>query len=191
MLNPRAPGFSGLFFIICGLAATTACGEDPDDYRPQPGPPAPPTVRATLQINWTIDGTRDPALCERISAVAFDSVISSRGFFVTEILAPCPDFETRVSLWVDRFVVRAALVDATERPATGRIVEDVVTLVPDQITVLTMDFPSSATMLLADGGVGTDAGAEPDAAGLPGATDAGVPDAGSDAGLDAGVPPGS
>ncbi len=178
---------------MCGLLATTACAEDHDDFR-QPEP-SPPRVRTTLQLNWTIDGTRDPALCESLSAIAFDALISSRGFFVTEILAPCQDFETQLSLWVDGFVVRAALVDVYERPATGRIVQDRVTLVADEVTVLTIDFPSMATMPLpGDAGAGPDAGAADAGASPgegPGAADAGAPDAGSDAGLDAGVPPGS
>jgi hypothetical protein len=195
MLNFRSSGFSRLFFATCGLVVAAGCAEDhDDDFRQQE--PLPPAVRSTLQLNWTIDGTRDPALCERISAVSFNALISNQGFLVTELLAPCPDFQTQVSLWVDGFVVRAALVDASKRLATGRIVQDQVRLVADQVTVLTIDFPSSATMPLSeDAGTGTDAGtdagAEPDAAAnAPGAADAGAPDAG-DAGLDAAIPPGS
>jgi hypothetical protein len=150
MPNSRSP-----IYALCCTLAITACGEDdPVDAPQEPGPPPP---AATLAINWSIDGTRDPALCEAVGANSFEATISAHGFFVTQIDVPCTDFQTRLNLWLDTFVVQSTLVNAQFVSATRRIVRDLVNLSATEATVLSVDFPSMQTMLAQpDAGAGTD-----------------------------------
>jgi hypothetical protein len=178
MPNSRSP-----IYALCCTLAITACGEDHDFDAPSGRDPGPPAPAATLAINWTIDGARDPALCDAVGATSFDAIISSHGFLVTQIDVPCADFETRLNLWVDNFIIQSTLVNAQFVSATRRSVRDLVTLSATGVTVLSVDLPSMQSML-----EGPDAGAMPvpdDPEALPdpaSGADAGVP-------LDAAVPP--
>jgi hypothetical protein len=134
----------------------------------------------TLELYWTIDGVADPAACDALGAIEFEALFSD-GFAVSGLHAPCGDFADTATLYVDDYVVRTRLVSDTNFSATRRIVLDQVRILEDQVTTLSIDFPSE---LIAAPRPEGDAGIPPEEA----EPDAGLPPAEEPAG-DAGVPP--
>lgn len=152
---------------ICALPLLLLGAACSDDVRARPASPPRPT--GTLELEWSIDGQSDPALCDALGASAFEVLIFDQGFFVGEREAPCADFEMRLDLLTDDYVARTTIVDQYDFPVTRRIVEDFFLIAEDRTTHLSIDFPGSVIALPADAGATpvSDAGAmTPDAGGL-------------------------
>jgi hypothetical protein len=159
-----------------GLLLCAGCS-DQDRYYGSPGPVGPQAL-GTLALSWTIDGSADPALCEAVGATDFEAVVSD-GFGRLEMEAPCSDFSGIMTVYVGDYVARTRIVDATDYTVSRRVVLDRVRILEDQVTPLSIDFPSDFVAEPEEDAGAPPSEAEPDAAAPP---DEGVPG-------DAGVPP--
>ncbi|HTV17527.1 MAG TPA: hypothetical protein VMG12_02620, partial [Polyangiaceae bacterium] len=101
-----------------------ACDESDDDWRGGGGPPSLPEPVGTLVFDWSIEGRQDADACVEAEAATFDAIIVDQGYVVASISVPCEDFEASVGLYEDDFLARSSLLDASGRPALGRIFED-------------------------------------------------------------------
>ena len=169
-----------------------ACDDDDDDWR-RPPPELPEAV-GSLVFDWSIEGRQDADACVEVEAVTFEAIIVDEGFIIGGVSAPCEDFEARVDLYEDDFLARSSLLDASGRPALGRIFEDLFVIGEGQETRLVMDFPSQPVPMdpVPDAGLPPstpDAGeaATPDAA-TPDASPPAEAETPADAGVDAAAP---
>ncbi len=167
---------------VCCLIFSSGCSDDKRRYGQGP---IGPSLSGQLELRWSIEGSTDVAACEAIDAVDFETVVSD-GFAFSELEADCAEFSAPMTLYIGDYVARSRLVDAADRTVTRRVVLDRIRILEDQVTVLTIDFPSEYVAVPAEDEA--DAGLppvdEPDAEAPPANEEV-------DAGGDAAIPPSS
>jgi hypothetical protein len=118
---------------IAGLAASGCIFVSDDD---------PP--RGTLVIDWTVDGTKDPAECRFSDSDQLDVVISTfSGAFVAEYQQDCEAFETSIRLPPGSYVSDAVLLDFAGFDRTTAVTSSVEIFSGD-VVVVPIDFPASS-----------------------------------------------
>jgi hypothetical protein len=124
------------------VSVLLALGCNDDEFGPigPSGPSGPPAATGTLVFDWSIEGRQDAEACVEVGAVSFDAIIVDEGFVVRDLSVPCEDFEARVELYTDDFLARSSLLDEEQRPAVGRIIEDLFVIEEGRVTHLVMDY---------------------------------------------------
>jgi hypothetical protein len=134
---------SRLLLSSAGLASVllaVGCSDDEFGSQGPSGPSGPPAATGTLVFDWSIEGRQDAEACVEVGAVSFDAIIVDEGFVIRDLSVPCEDFEARVELYVDDFLARSSLLDEQQRPAVGRIIEDLFVIEEGRVTHLVMDY---------------------------------------------------
>lgn len=172
---------AGLVSVLLALG----CDDDEFGSAGPSGPSGPPAATGTLVFDWSIEGRQDAEACVEVGAVSFDAIIVDEGFVVRDLSVPCEDFEARVELYTDDFLARSSLLDEEQRPAVGRIIEDLFVIEEGRVTHLVMDYQGAPVPMdpVPDAGTpvpGVDGG-------FTVSPDAGAPD--EDTPPDAGPPP--
>jgi hypothetical protein len=100
---------------------------------------------STLIVDWTVDGSTDPAECRQGATPTIDITIETRsGAFVDEVMADCEAFETSIDLDPGTYQASALLLDDSGRDATTTVGIDPFTLLEaDQLDV-SVDFPADS-----------------------------------------------
>ena len=105
-------------YLPLALLALGFTGCVVDSHHPRAGAYAP----GTLIVDWTIDGTTDPAECRQGDTPTIDITIETRsGAIVDEFTADCEDFETSVDLDPGTYQASALLLDSSNRDATTTV----------------------------------------------------------------------
>jgi len=125
-------------FLACGALSAwiSGCGGGNDTVVVVQDSSAPLTVR------WTIDGTIDSGACAFYRADLFELVVlDPGGAVVTELTAPCEDFEVSLDLLEGSYDADATLIDAFDRPVTITEQLNDLRLIPGTELVVDVDFP--------------------------------------------------
>jgi hypothetical protein len=98
---------------------------------------------ATLTVDWTVDGTTDPAQCRQGDAASFDLIVETRaGDLVGEFEGNCEDFETSVDLPPGRYQASAVMLDSRGDDRTTQVDLEPFTLYGGDELILDVDFPA-------------------------------------------------
>jgi hypothetical protein len=97
-------------------------------------------------MDWTIDGTKDPAQCAASGATTFSvSLYNSGGRLEGQFIQDCAAFATTIDdLIVDVYTGRANLLDTSGSPRTTTIELAPFTVIADTTVAISMDFPTSS-----------------------------------------------
>jgi hypothetical protein len=100
---------------------------------------------STVIVDWTVDGTKDPAQCQQGDAVTMDITVETRsGAMVGEFQADCEEFATSIDLQPGRYQATALLLDDQGNDRTTSVqIEPFDLLEADQIE-LDVDFPADS-----------------------------------------------
>jgi hypothetical protein len=148
--SPASPARRTLLSLslwIAGAAlagASSACTASVSSSPPPP--PAPPPPSGAAIMDWTIDGSKDPAQCAASGATTFSvSLYNSGGGLEGQWTQDCAAFATTIDdLVVDTYTGRANLLDASGSPRTTRISLVPFTVVEATAVTISMDFPTSS-----------------------------------------------
>jgi hypothetical protein len=122
------------------LASTVACTTEPG---PDRGVVVVPT--GTLIVDWTVDGTKDPAECRATGADAIDiTVQTTSGAQVGEFQEACDSFATSIDLAADDYTADAVLIDAGGADRTTSVPINPFTIVGDDELTVPIDFPADS-----------------------------------------------
>jgi hypothetical protein len=124
----------------CTLAlAIAACGSSN-------GTPAPATpVTGALIMQWSVDETTNPNLCNATGASTFDlQIFNGAGAFAGEFTQACSAFATSVQLVEDTYTARATLLDAAGTPRTTTVNVAPFTIVGGTSLTIAVDFPANS-----------------------------------------------
>jgi len=110
--------------------------------------PAPPSsFSGALTVNYTIEGSTDPALCSTYGAADVELVVyTGRGAYVTERQAPCSDFWIGVSLDPGLYSADITLVDVGDRAVSVTKPLYSIDVVEDTELVIDVDFPPDSML---------------------------------------------
>jgi len=126
------------FLVACALAVSTpACVIDAD--------PDPSVVvsRATLVVDWTIQGIADPDLCRLTDAEVLSVVVTTlSGRFVGEFQQSCTAFAAAIDLRPGSYLADIVLLDAFGYELTTPVLIDPFTLLAGDQLFLSIDFPA-------------------------------------------------
>lgn len=130
------------FFLIAAPAVPILCA-----CTVQTTNPPPPTVvvaQGTLEVDFSIDGIRDPNQCAQVVASAIQvSVFSmSTGQSAGVFEGPCSAFGTSISLSAGTYSARAVLVDAAGQPRTTAVSIDPFQIFGNDVVIIPVDFPA-------------------------------------------------
>ena len=147
--SPASPARRTLISLslwIAGAAlagASSACTASVSS--PPPPAPPPPSSGAAI-MDWTIDGTKDPAQCAASGATTFRvSLFNSGGGLEGQWVQDCTAFATTIQdLVVDTYTGKANLLDTSGSPRTTTIDLAPFTVVADTTVTTSMDFPTSS-----------------------------------------------
>ena len=105
--------------------------------------PAPPPSSGSAIMDWTIDGTRDPAECQATGASTFNvTLFSSTGATAGQWVQDCTAFATTIpGLFPDTYTGRANLVDPGGNPRTTAVPLAPFDVVEGTTVTVPMDFP--------------------------------------------------
>jgi hypothetical protein len=107
------------------------------------GPPPPDD--GTLRVDWTVDGSPDPNLCNQANAMTLDlAVYDDGGNSVGDFQTDCAAFAITVGLAPGRYSASARLLDSGNGVRTTTV--DISPFVIDSNTELDVpiDFPASS-----------------------------------------------
>jgi hypothetical protein len=127
-----------LFLLAVPLLVTVACTtENPPDRVVVPD--------GSLIIDWTIEGTKDPAECTATGADSIDvTVQTAAGATVGEYQEPCGAFATSIDLPADGYTADAVLIDSNGGDRTTDVPIDPFTIVGDDELTIPVDFPANS-----------------------------------------------
>jgi hypothetical protein len=101
--------------------------------------------RGTLTLDWTVDGTDDPAQCRQGDVDRFSvHVETSDGAFADDYDAPCEAFSISIDLPADDYHADAVLIDSRGRDATTTVPTDDFRVHSGEEVVLDLDFPADS-----------------------------------------------
>lgn len=108
-------------------------------------PPAVVVATGTVVIDWTINGTKDPAQCIQGAASHLDvTVHSTAGGFVGEFQEPCASFATSIDLAPGSYVADAVLIDAAGAERTTAVPINPFTIHGNDTLDIPIDFPAQS-----------------------------------------------
>src|SRR5512135_1164036 len=85
-------------------------------------PPPPPIALGTLTVDWTINGTKDPAQCNQAQAVAIQiTITTANGGFAGVYQQQCQVFATSITLAEGPYTAQAELIDPNGQPRTTSV----------------------------------------------------------------------
>lgn len=120
------------------LTGAVGCAED-DDTDVFPG-----GELGLLVASWSIEGTKDPALCARYAADRMRIVVSdTRGVVAATQLAPCSAFAQTIPLETGVYSANATFV-TSGIPVSDTIELPGFSVLPNQTALRVIDFPASA-----------------------------------------------
>ena len=127
-------GRAAALTAVAGLAP--ACSGD--------GETGPGQGKGKLTIEWTIDGSKDPAKCTEFGAVALELIVfDAAGKFVTQAAPRCDAFTATLSLPEGAYDVNATLVGSTDEAASVTMPFAGVSVAHTETRKLTVSFPAS------------------------------------------------
>jgi hypothetical protein len=97
----------------------------------------------TLVVDWTIHGSKDPALCSVSDTDSIDIVID-RGDRVFEFTQDCRAFATSIDLAPDYYSGLAVLLDPTGADRTTEVDLGAFTIYGNDVLTIPIDFPASS-----------------------------------------------
>lgn len=97
----------------------------------------------TLVVDWTIHGTKDPALCSLGAADSIDIVVD-RGDRQFEYTQDCRAFATSLDLAPAHYSGLAVLLDASGADRTTEVDLGAFTIYGDDVLTIPIDFPASS-----------------------------------------------
>jgi hypothetical protein len=97
-------------------------------------------------MDWTIDGTKDPAQCRTTGADAFHvSLYGSGGVFAGEYVEDCAAFATTIDgLAADQYTGTAELLDSSGNARTTSVSIEPFDVVAGRSVVVGLEFPSDS-----------------------------------------------
>jgi hypothetical protein len=99
----------------------------------------------TVVIDWTIDGSKDPALCDLSDAAFINIALStSYGEFVGEFEQDCDYFATSIDLYADRYEGDAVLLSPSGRERTTPAFLGSFRLYGGDELLIPIDFPADS-----------------------------------------------
>lgn len=95
------------FALVCAGCSAEVSTE------PIPGPrPGPVFATGTLQLDWSINGSKDPALCNQAGADALHvDVLAPNGAFLASYEQDCRAMATSITLNAGDYTANAWLID--------------------------------------------------------------------------------
>lgn len=107
--------------------------------------PAPVFLTGRTTINWTINGTVDPAQCTQGGATTFDvDFTDAVGRFAGEFQADCVVFATTVDLPPTSYTGRARLLDAAGNARTTEVALQPFSIVDGTNVSVSVEFPANS-----------------------------------------------
>jgi hypothetical protein len=101
-------------------------------------------ARGRLVVDWTVDGTKDPAECVQGGADRIDIILrTGRGSFVGDFQELCEVFATDIRLRPGAYTLDAALIDFEGFERTTAV-GDSFLIFERETTVSALDFPADS-----------------------------------------------
>ena len=97
----------------------------------------------TLVVDWTIHGSKDPALCDVADASSIDIVVD-RGDWSFEATQGCRAFATSIDLAPGRYSGIAVLLDPSGADRTTEVDLGAFTIYGNDVLTIPVDFPASS-----------------------------------------------
>jgi hypothetical protein len=118
------------------LALSGACGSS--------NPPAPLPGRVLL--DWTIDGTKDPARCAASGAATLQvSLVATSGAVAGNFVQDCAAFATTIDNVVpDNYTGSARLLDPAGNPRTTSVSLAPFDVIGNDTVTIAIDFPANS-----------------------------------------------
>jgi hypothetical protein len=105
-------------------------------------PPVIVSTAGTLQVDWTINGARDPSLCTQSAAAAIQVIVNdASGAFVGTFQQSCAAFATSITLNPGTYTAGAHLVDLAGVQRTTSVDINPFTIQGNDVIVTPIDFP--------------------------------------------------
>lgn len=122
---------------VLALACATGCIiTSDDDNRVGVG---------TVVLDWTIENSKDPALCSALDAPTFDVIVSySDGSFYGEYQQDCEAFATSITLPASSYIADAVLLDSVGRDRTTSIPVRAFRIFGGDELTIPLDFPADS-----------------------------------------------
>jgi len=99
----------------------------------------------TLELDWTVDGSTDPQLCDQADAASLRlSVFTDSGAHVGDFLDDCRAFSTAVDLEPGGYYADAVLEDGRGEARTTTINIERFSIFGDDTLSIPIDFPASS-----------------------------------------------
>jgi hypothetical protein len=99
----------------------------------------------TLNQTWSINGSRDPSVCDRVRASQMRIVVFDPGLFVQATqFAPCRDFRTSLVLDENTYTASATFLDQNGVPISETRTITAFNVFEDAYTDVNVDFPLNA-----------------------------------------------
>ena len=126
------------FFAMAGLTAGCTASVEA-------APPPPPPL-GTVILDWTINGSKDPAECTATGAATFNvSLYNSTGALEGQWVQACSAFATTITGIVpDTYTGQANLLDAAGTPRTTTVGLAPFAVVAGLTATVPIDFPASS-----------------------------------------------
>jgi hypothetical protein len=128
--------------LLTAAALATGCETAFSTY-----PPPPPVVQTGEAVmDWTIDGTKDPARCRSTGADTFHiALYNSGGHFAGEYVQDCTTFATSIGgLVPDTYTGQADLLDANGAARTTTVDLAAFDVIEGTSVTVGLDFPSNS-----------------------------------------------
>jgi hypothetical protein len=135
---------ASLLFVMTTLDTGCTVSAGPPPPSSSAGPPPPPP--GAVIIDWTIDGTKDPAHCQISGAADLHVALhSAAGGFTGDFVQDCTVFATTVSgLFPDEYGGQADLLDGAGRPRTTSVDLAPFEVIGNTTVTVLVDFPASS-----------------------------------------------
>lgn len=128
---------------LCGPALVTACGQGGGSF----GGGETTVVndaQGTLVVDWTIDGTKEPAECQQGAATTLDVTVGSSNDYSHEYQADCAAFSTSIDLPAGSYTATAVLVDDAGNDRTTPIDINPFRIHDSEVFTAPIDFPAGS-----------------------------------------------
>ena len=108
--------------------------------------PPPVITTGTAIMDWTVQGTKDPATCQSTSAATFHvALYGSGGLFAGEYVQDCSAFATTIGgLVPDTYTGTADLLDSSGRPRTTAVNLQPFSVIEATTVAVALDFPANS-----------------------------------------------
>ncbi len=128
-MNTKSIGF-GLFALLVSATGAMGCTSDSN------------ANLGTLQQTWTIQGTKNPSICELTGAVQMRLVVfDANNVAQATQFASCSVFQTNVQLPQSTYTAAATFLDANSNAVSKTRLIPAFGILPDEDTSQEIDFP--------------------------------------------------